>query len=90
MKRNHTIRLQADECTIKLGFAFGDLLNCYERVADHCSNIAVAIVEAQKGTYEPHEYIKQVKYTNKEAFEQKYNEFKTRYNIPKYEVKKED
>ena len=89
MKRNHTIRLQADECTIKLGFAYSDLLTCYERVADHCSNIAVAIVEAQKGTYEPHEYLKQVKYTNSEAFEEKYNEYKTRYYIPKKEVKKE-
>ena len=89
MKRNHTIRLQAEECTIKLGFAFNDLLTSYERVADHCSNIAVAIVEAQKGTYEPHEYLKQVKYTNSDAFEAKYNEYKTRYNIPKREAKKE-
>lgn len=88
MKRNHIVRLQAEECTIKLGFPFSDLLTSYERVADHCSNIAVAIIEAQKGTYEPHEYLKQVKYTNKDAFEKKYNEYKTRYSIPKRESKK--
>ena len=88
MKRNHTVRLQAEECTIKLGFAFSDLLTSYERVADHCSNIAVAIVEAQKGTYEPHEYLKQVKYTNKEAFEKMYHEYRTRYHIEKREIKK--
>ena len=83
MKRNHIARLQAEECTIKLGFAFSDLLTSYERVADHCSNIAVAVVEAQKGTYEPHEYLKSVKYTNKEAFEKVYREYRNRYNLKK-------
>ena len=81
MKRNHIARLQAEECTIKLGFAFSDLLTSYERVADHCSNIAIAIVEAQKGTYEPHEYLKSVKYTNREAFEKTYREYRNRYSI---------
>ncbi|MBQ8518975.1 MAG: Na/Pi cotransporter family protein [Agathobacter sp.] len=81
MKRNHIARLQAEECTIKLGFAFSDLLTSYERVADHCSNIAVAIIEAEKGTYEPHEYLKTVKYENSEAFERKYREFRTRFSL---------
>ena len=83
MKRNHITRLQAEECTIKLGFAFSDLLTSYERVADHCSNIAVAVVEAQKGTYEPHEYLKSVKSGNQEEFEKLYREYRTRYNLKK-------
>lgn len=81
MKRNHIIRLQAEECTIKLGFAFNDLLTSYERVADHCSNIAVAVVEAAKGTYEPHEYLKNVKYDHKEDFEKLYRQYRDRFNL---------
>ena len=81
MKRNHIVRLQADECTIKLGFAFNDLLTSYERAADHCSNIAIAVVEAAKGTYEPHEYIKNVKYDHKDDFEKVYRQFRNRYNL---------
>ena len=81
MKRNHIARLQAEECTIKLGFAFNDLLTSYERAADHCSNIAVAVVEAAKGTYEPHEYLKNVKYDHKEEFEKLYRQYRNRYNL---------
>ena len=81
MKRNHIVRLQAEECTIKLGFAFNDLLTSYERAADHCSNIAVAVVEAAKGTFEPHEYMKNVKYDHKEDFEKLYRQYRNRYNL---------
>lgn len=81
MKRNHIVRLQAEECTIKLGFAFNDLLTSYERVADHCSNIAIAVIEAKHGTYEPHEYLKSVKYDNKEDFEKLYRTFRDKYNL---------
>lgn len=81
MKRNHIARLQAEECTIKLGFAFNDLLTSYERAADHCSNIAIAVIEAEHGTYEPHEYLKSVKYDNKEDFEKLYRKFRDRYNL---------
>ncbi|MBQ2901374.1 MAG: Na/Pi cotransporter family protein [Agathobacter sp.] len=81
MKKNHIARLQAEECTIKLGFAFSDLLTSYERVADHCSNIAIAVIEAEKGTYEPHEYLKNVKYVNNEEFQRRYREFRTRFSL---------
>ena len=81
MKRNHIVRLQADECTIKLGFAFNDLLTSYERAADHCSNIAIAVVEAAKGTYEPHEYLKNVKYDHKDDFEKLYRQYRNRFNL---------
>ena len=81
MKRNHIARLQAEECTIKLGFAFNDLLTSYERAADHCSNIAVAVIEAAKGTYEPHGYLKNVKYDHKEEFEKLYRQYRNRFNL---------
>ena len=81
MKRNHITRLQADACTIKLGFAFNDLLTSYERAADHCSNIAVAVVEAAHGTFEPHEYMKNVKQDHKDEFEKLYRQYRDRYNL---------
>ena len=81
MKKNHIVRLQAEECTIKLGFAFSDLLTSYERVADHCSNIAIAVIESEKGTYEPHEYLKNVKYVDNEDFQRRYREFRTRFSL---------
>lgn len=81
MKSNHILRLQTEDCTIKLGFAFNDLLTSYERVADHCSNIAIAVIEAQKGTYEPHEYLKNVKYDQKDEFDKLYRQFRDRYNL---------
>lgn len=83
MKSNHIARLQAEECTIKLGFAFNDLLTGYERVADHCSNIAIAVIEAAKGTYEPHEYLKNVKYDHKEDFEVLYRQYRSRFHLEK-------
>ena len=83
MKRNHIARLQSDDCTIKLGFAFNDLLTSYERAADHCSNIAIAMLEADQGTFEPHEHLKSIKYDNKEDFEKLYRQYRNRYSIKK-------
>ena len=83
MKRNHIARLQSDDCTIKLGFAFNDLLTSYERAADHCSNIAIAMLEADHGTFEPHEHLKSIKHDNKEDFDKLYRQYRNRYSIKK-------
>ena len=83
MKRNHIARLQSDDCTIKLGFAFNDLLTSYERAADHCSNIAIAMLEADHGTFEPHEHLKSIKNDNKEDFDKLYRQYRNRYSIKK-------
>ena len=47
IKQNHLARLQAGRCSIELGFILTDLLTDYERISDHCSNIAVAVIELQ-------------------------------------------
>ena len=82
MKSNHIKRLKREECTIKLGFALNDLLTSYERAADHCSNVGVAIIEAAHGTYEPHEYLDSIKVKGGE-FETQYQEFKKKYSLQK-------
>ena len=52
MKSHHVDRLQSGSCTLNLGFVFNDLLTNYERVADHCSNIAVAIIELESDSFD--------------------------------------
>jgi len=81
MKSNHIKRLKREECTIKLGFAFNDLLTSYERAADHCSNVGVAIIEASHGTYEPHEYLDSIKVWDGGEFEAQFKEYNKKYKL---------
>ena len=81
IKLNHINRLQKGECTIKNGFVLSDILNNYERVSDHCSNIAVAIIELEKFSFDTHEYLNQVKSTDDSDFRRMYNEYKEKYVI---------
>ena len=61
IKARHIDRLQAGECSIALGFVLSDVLNNIERISDHCSNVAVAVIaQSQKG-FEMHEYIREMK-----------------------------
>ena len=66
MKDRHIKRLQQGVCTIEKGFIFSDLLNNYERISDHCSNIAVAVIEVEHDTFDAHRYLQGVKYGNHE------------------------
>ena len=83
VRKRHIKRLQEGGCTIKLGFALNDLLTSYERVADHCSNVAVAVIEAQHGTFDTHEYLGTVKYSDDGEFDRQYKEYKERFKIKK-------
>ena len=78
-KANHITRLQKGACTIELGFVLSDLLNSYSRISDHCSNIAVAIIETSHNSFGTHKYLNTVKYTNDEQFESDYKEFAEKY-----------
>ena len=80
-KANHITRLQKGACTIELGFVLSDLLNNYERISDHCSNIAVAIIETAHNSFGTHEYLNIVKNTNDEAFQEEYEAFANKYSI---------
>jgi phosphate:Na+ symporter len=56
IKRNHTKRLQKSECSIELGFILADILTDFERVADHCSNIALSVLESCNSNVQAHSY----------------------------------
>lgn len=81
LKKRHIKRLQGGKCTIGLGFAFSDIMANYERVADHCSNIAVCIIEVKADEFETHEYLDHIKANNPE-FDQMYKNYKKKYVLP--------
>ena len=64
MKMNHVKRVQKGECTLHQGFIFNDLLTDFERIADHCSNVAVAIIELELNVFDTHEYLINLKKYN--------------------------
>lgn len=78
-KAAHVERLQNGTCTIELGFVLSDLLTNYERISDHCSNIAVALIETHAGSFGTHEYLNDIKGGATADFNAVYREYKTRY-----------
>lgn len=77
LKSRHIRRLQEGKCTIELGFIFSDLLTNYERVADHCSNIAIYLIQGDN--FEAHEYINHIK---GEEFNRQYEQCCKKYLLP--------
>ena len=80
-KNSHIERLQAGTCTIQTGFVWSDLLTNYERVSDHCSNIAVALIETSAGSFGTHQYLNTVKATGSHDFAAVYQEYAKKYHI---------
>ena len=81
MKRNHIERLQKEECTIELGFVYSDIIANLERIADHCSNIGVSILQREESAYEPHEYLSHVKNDGENDFISQYDVYKSKYRL---------
>ncbi|MBQ1422804.1 MAG: Na/Pi cotransporter family protein [Lachnospiraceae bacterium] len=78
-RENHIGRLQEGECTLERGFVFADTLNSYERISDHCSNIAIAVLEEGDRLFTPHEYMEHVKSGNDPVFQQLFGEYQAKY-----------
>ena len=81
MRSHHIDRLQKGICTLQHGFVFNDLLTNYERVGDHCSNIAVAMIELAHDVFDTHEYLDSLKNVKDAAFAASYEEFRAKYTI---------
>ncbi len=82
MKLHHVDRLQRGVCTLDQGFVFNDLLTNYERVADHCSNLAVGMIELESASFDTHEYITSLKALRSHSFDQYYAEYSNRFFLP--------
>ena len=81
IKNRHVTRLQTGECTIEMGFILSDLLTNYERVSDHCSNIAVAIIEMDQGGFDSHQYLNERKRLGSDGFDEAYEEYRKKYSL---------
>ena len=81
IKTGHIDRLRQGDCTVEMGFVLSDLLTNYERIADHCSNIAVCMIEINNDTFETHEYLSQVKSGEGTDFVEMYENYKQKYAL---------
>lgn len=82
IKSRHIARLTGGKCTIELGFVLSDLLTNYERVSDHCSNIAVCLIQISKSVFDTHEYLNDYKSSGSETFTTSFEEYKEKYILP--------
>ena len=81
LKNRHIKRLREGKCTIEQGFVFSDITTNYERVSDHCSNIAVSLIEIKEDGYDTHKYLDNVKHDSA-RFAEEYANCRERYALP--------
>lgn len=82
LKKRHIKRLRKGKCTIEMGMVLTDLTTNFERVADHCSNIAVCLLQINEDSFETHEYLDMVKRNENTGFKQMYQNFRIKYALP--------
>ena len=80
IRANHIIRLQNGICTIEMGFVLSDILTNYERISDHCSNVAVALIEVEHDSFDTHQYLNGVKFGNEE-FNNSFEAYRAKYAL---------
>lgn len=82
LKNRHIRRLQEGRCTIELGFVLTDLLTNYERVSDHCSNVAVTVIQIKDSSLDTHGYLNEVKTAGDPDFTQAFEAYSLEYLLP--------
>lgn len=82
IKSRHIARLTGGNCTIELGFVLSDLINNYARVSDHCSNIAVCIIQINKSVFDTHEYLNKYKNSGEEKFTKAFDGYRKKHCLP--------
>ena len=82
LKSRHIERLRSGKCTIELGFILQDLLTNFERVSDHCSNIAVYLIQINDNSMDTHEYMNELKKLDRSEFMDEFNDCSKKYILP--------
>ncbi len=82
IKSRHIERLTNGQCTIELGFVLTDITTNFERVSDHCSNIAIYQIQVPKDEYDTHEYLLNMKQKDQDEFDRKELEYEKKYRLP--------
>jgi phosphate:Na+ symporter len=80
LRNSHVVRLQGGECTVEAGFVWSDMLTDFERVGDHCSNIALGVIDTNNHNMNAHEALHAIHHDDK-VFKQKYLEYSNKYSI---------
>ena len=81
LKTRHIGRLQDGTCEFQQGFAFNDLLTNLERIAAHCSNVAVAMIETDSDEFDTHEYLKSVRHMKDAAYLKCFDNYAQKYKL---------
>ena len=81
IKAKHIERLHRGECTIEMGFILSDVLSNFERISDHCSNIAVALIEARNGVFDTHKYLNGIKGGSNAEFWEEFHKYSIKYSL---------
>lgn len=81
LKERHVRRLREGKCTIELGFVLSDITTNYERIADHCSNIAISVLQVKQTNLESHDYLGKLK-SDDPDFKKRYGDFLRIYRLP--------
>ena len=81
LRARHSKRMDQGECTFENGILFFDIVNSFERIADHCSNLAVCIIEFSQGHYQTHSYLKGVKNSNNKTFMEQFETYLNKYAV---------
>ncbi len=80
-KSSHIERLQSGRCTIQTGFVLSDMLANFQRISDHCSNVAVAVIETASGSFETHQYLNEVKESGSHHFAEYYKVYAAQFGV---------
>ena len=81
LRARHSKRMEQGDCTFENGILFFDIVNSFERIADHCSNLAVCIIEFSQGHYQTHSYLKGVKNSNNKTFMEQFETYLNKYAV---------
>lgn len=81
LRAKHSKRMEEGECSVENGMLFFDIVNSFERIADHCSNLAVCIIELSQGSYQTHSYLKGVKTADNKTFMENFENYLNKYSV---------
>ena len=81
MKNRHVNRLQKGVCTLQHGFVFNDLITNFERISDHCSNIAVAMIELEQDEFDAHDYVENLVERKDQEFIDYFRKYAEKYHL---------
>ncbi|MBQ4417146.1 MAG: Na/Pi cotransporter family protein [Butyrivibrio sp.] len=89
IKKRHLQRVRKGKCSIDVGFDLSDLGMNLERIADHCSNVAVCVLQVDDNVFDTHEYLESVRGKNDAFFTEAQAQFAERFSLPKKKKDKE-